>query len=136
MYRPVGAAGLAELAGTVQRVDDPDPVGALPLDGIPDTLLGEHHVARAVPAQLGHQQFVGELVAGGPELVGVDVISPGAQPEQQFAGALREPPRKCRVRSRGRIPAEGGATGYGRTACKIGGSHLGSVAVIGSSIRT
>ena len=41
--RPIGASLLAELAGAIERIDDPHAFGAEP-DGIVGTFLGEHRV--------------------------------------------------------------------------------------------
>ena len=44
VHGPVGAGRLAELAGAVERIDDPDPVGG-EAGGVVLALLGEHGVA-------------------------------------------------------------------------------------------
>ena len=46
VHGPVDRGGLAELAGAVERIDDPHPLGAEP-DGVVDALLGQHGVVGA-----------------------------------------------------------------------------------------
>ena len=69
MHGPVGAALLGELAGAVQRVDDPDPVrleslgaggrlAVLPGQAGVVVLLGEDRVGRPPAGELGAQQIV------------------------------------------------------------------------------
>ena len=82
---PVGAARLAELAGAVQGVDDPHPVGGQPRLVV-DALFGQDGVVRAFLCQLGHQELVRLPVSGVPQ--GVGVAAPGAQGQQQVSGAL------------------------------------------------
>jgi hypothetical protein len=61
--RPVGPAGLGELPGAVERVDDPHPFGREPGRVVP-ALLGEHRVPGTQPGQLGDEQLVRAAVAG------------------------------------------------------------------------
>jgi hypothetical protein len=75
MHRPVGPASLTELPGSVQRVNDPGPLGGQP-GRIVLTFLGQHRVTRAQPGQLGHQVLVGEPVAGGAQAAGVAALGP------------------------------------------------------------
>ena len=70
VHRPVVARGLGELAGAVERVDDPDPV-ALEPPPVVLALLAEHHVVGPDLPEEAHQQVVGGLVSGilqGPAL--------------------------------------------------------------------
>ena len=48
VHRPVGAAGLAELAGAVERIDDPDPP-AVEAPGVLEPFLGQHGVVGPQP---------------------------------------------------------------------------------------
>jgi hypothetical protein len=57
VHGPVGAAVLGELAGAVERVDDPHPVGGEP-GRVVAALLREHRVTGTQPRQLGHEQLV------------------------------------------------------------------------------
>jgi len=82
---PVGSAWLAELAGTVEGVDNPYPVGGK-AGLVVDALLREDGVAGPGPRQLGHQELVGLPVAGVAQGRGVAAL--GAQVKEETAGAL------------------------------------------------
>ena len=62
VHGPVGAGDLAELAGAVERVDDPHPVGGEP-GRVGGALLGEHGVVGPGRGQAGDEQLVGLPVA-------------------------------------------------------------------------
>ena len=95
VHGPVVARRLGELAGAVERVDDPDPAGVQP-DLVVLALLGEDGVVRPVLGEQGHQQLVGGLVAGVLELAALEALLRAPR-----AGA---PPRPwpARWRARGR----------------------------------
>ena len=70
---PVGAGRLAELPGAVERIDDPDPLGA-EADAVVvgPGLLGEHGVAGCMcSVEPGQEQVVGAAVALVLELAGL-----------------------------------------------------------------
>ncbi len=102
MHRPVLAARQGELAGPVQRVDDPDPRSLEP-DPIVLRLLGQNGVARPFGRQLTEQERVGRLVTppaqvGGPLPLCSAPVDWGpfagagpANVEQQGPGRLRQP---------------------------------------------
>jgi hypothetical protein len=79
---PVGAAGLAELPGAVERVHDPYPARGPP-GWVVGTLLGQHHVAGALPGQGRGEELVRQPVARLAQHVRVAVL--GAQAEQPLA---------------------------------------------------
>ena len=81
MHGPVGPAGLAELPGAVERVDDPDPLGGVP-GGRVRALLRQHRVAGTPGGELGEQERVGLRVTGPA------VRARGAQLQQQRTGPL------------------------------------------------
>ena len=85
---PVVARGLGELAGAVERVDDPDPVAGEP-DLVVLALLGQHGVARPVLGEQLHDQLVGGAVAGVLELAALEPLLPDL--EQAAAGGLGHP---------------------------------------------
>ena len=85
MDGPVSSARLAELAGAVEGVDDPYPVGA-EAGLVVDAFLRQDGVAGPGPRQLGHQELVGLPVAGVPQ--GAGVAAPGAQLYEEAAGTL------------------------------------------------
>ena len=87
MDGPVGSARLAELAGAVERVDDPDPVGGQPFLVV-DALLGQDGIFRAFSRQLGQQELVRLPVSRVPQLAGV--AASGAEGEQQVPGPFRQ----------------------------------------------
>jgi hypothetical protein len=82
---PVASARLAELAGAVEGVDDPYPVGGQ-AGLVVDAFLGEDGVTWPLPGQLGHQKLVGLPVSGVPQ--GIRVAPLGAQLEEEAASAL------------------------------------------------
>jgi hypothetical protein len=82
---PVGSAWLAELAGAVEGVDYPYPVGGQ-AGLVVDALFREDGVARPGPRQLSHQELVGLPVAGFPQ--DVRFSAPGAQFQEEAACAL------------------------------------------------
>ena len=65
MDGPVGAPGLAELAGAVERVDDPEAAVAR---HVLESLLGPHVVVGVEPVQLGDQELVGHPIARRPDV--------------------------------------------------------------------
>jgi hypothetical protein len=62
VHCPVRPVRLAELAGAVERVDDPDPARAESLGGVLP-LLGQHLVGRTALCEFGDEQFVRAAVA-------------------------------------------------------------------------
>jgi hypothetical protein len=87
MDGPVASAWLAELAGAVQRIDDPYSVGGQPC-AVVDALLGEDGIIRPFPGQLGHQELVRLAVPGLPKNVGI--TASGAQVEEEASGSLSQ----------------------------------------------
>ena len=73
VHRPVVTGRLGELAGAVERVDDPDPV-ALEATSVVLALLAEHHVAGTHVGEQAHQQLVRGLVAGVLELLALEPL--------------------------------------------------------------
>ena len=61
VHGPVVATEFGELAGAVERVDDPHPLGGQ-ADGVVGALLGQHRVAGPLARQRFHQEVVGTLV--------------------------------------------------------------------------
>ena len=86
MDGPVGSSRLAELAGAVERVDDPYPVGGQPCLVV-EAFLGKDGVGGAFPGQLGHQELVGLAVTSVSQGTGIAAL--GTQVEKEAAGALR-----------------------------------------------
>jgi hypothetical protein len=84
---PVGSAWLAELAGAVEGIDDPYPVGGK-AGLVVDALLREDGVAGPGLRQLGHQELVGLPVSGVPQRAGVAALS--AQLQEEAASTLGE----------------------------------------------
>jgi hypothetical protein len=82
---PVGSAWLAELAGAVEGVDNPYPVGGQ-AGLVVAALLRKDGVAGPGLRQLGHQELVGLPVSGVPQ--GRGVAARGAQVKEEAAGAL------------------------------------------------
>jgi hypothetical protein len=80
---PVGSAGVAELAGAVERVDYPHSVGGQ-AGLVVNPLLGEDGVVWALPGQFGHEELVGLAVASLSQEVGIAAV--GAEREQQVSG--------------------------------------------------
>ena len=74
-----------ELPGSVQRVDDPHPVGVHPRQVV-DGLLGQHRIGGTIARQAIEDQRVGPLVAFVAEVVGVPEAVPWRDLEQQFTG--------------------------------------------------
>ncbi|AUS51255.1 Uncharacterised protein [Mycobacterium tuberculosis] len=66
MYRPVVATRCGELAGAIQRVNNPHPIGFQP-GQIVVGLLTEHCVTRPFGLQPSQQQRVSLAVTGFPE---------------------------------------------------------------------
>jgi hypothetical protein len=62
---PVGTADLAELAGAIEGVDDPEAPGSR---DVLETLLRTHVVVWIEPVDLLDQQLVGQTIAGRPEV--------------------------------------------------------------------
>ncbi|BCB80034.1 hypothetical protein Pflav_064440 [Phytohabitans flavus] len=113
MDRPVGPTLFGELAGAVERIDDPDPLGLQPCGRLGTVTLGpclpgvvvflrQHRVGWAPPPKLGADQVVGELVAGRLERGRVGVTALGPHLEQQLTGTPREPPSERAVDRWGR----------------------------------
>jgi hypothetical protein len=73
---PVTSAWLAELAGAVERIDDPHAVGGQSCLVV-DALFGEDRVIGPGLRQFGHQEFVGLAISGVTQ--GVRVAASGAQ---------------------------------------------------------
>jgi hypothetical protein len=82
---PVASARLAELAGSVEGVDDPYPVGGQ-AGLVVDAFLGEDGITWPLPGQLGHQELVRLPVPGVPQ--GVGVAARCAQLQEEVASAL------------------------------------------------
>ena len=85
MDGPVGPSGLGELAGAVERVDDPDPVG-VDACGVVRALLGQDRVVGALDGQALEQQVVGAEIAFVAELVGIDARCPQLDEELSRRG--------------------------------------------------
>jgi hypothetical protein len=94
MHRPVGPAVLAELPGTVQRIDDPYPLRGQPRLVV-DALFGQHGITGATDSQFGGQELVRQPVARLPQRIPVTAATP--QVEQQLPGRHREIPREHMV---------------------------------------
>ena len=89
VHRPVLAAEFGELAGAVERVDDPHPLGGQP-HRVVGALLGQHRVAGPSSGQRLHQKVVGALVPRSLSLGGGGVGEFVAHAEQQFARLGRQ----------------------------------------------
>ena len=72
MDGPVAATRLAELAGAVEGIDDPDPLATQAAEVI-GRLLGEHRVVWSCLGEGRRQELVGHTVALGAQRVGVGV---------------------------------------------------------------
>ena len=94
MDGPIGTARFAELAGAVQRVDDPHPAGRQPRR-IVGPLLGEDRVARAAGRELGGQELVRQPVARLAQQV--RLAAPRAQ--------LNQPPTRLKRQLAGQVMA-------------------------------
>ena len=79
--RPVGTSLLAELAGAVERIDDPDAFGAEP-DGVVDTLLRQHGVVGVGRGNGGTMNSWERPVALGAEVVGVGARGVHRRPQR------------------------------------------------------
>ena len=90
VHRPVVTTEFGELAGAVERVDDPHPLGGQP-DGVVGTLLGQHRVTRTLGGQRLHQEVVGALVPRRFSLILTGLGELAAHIEQQLAGLGRQP---------------------------------------------
>ena len=89
VHRPVGAAGLAELAGAVERIDDPDPP-TVEASGVLEPFLGQHGVAGPQPGQLGGDEVLRGQVAGVHQLPGVRFLGDESPPHvEQVVARLR-----------------------------------------------
>jgi hypothetical protein len=91
--RPVVSRNLAELAGAVERIDDPHALRAEP-HVVVLALLGEDGVRGPGLAQSRHEQLVGLGISGGAELGGLT------------APALAQPQEKV-ARTRGELAGQG-----------------------------
>lgn len=89
MHRPVVAALDPELAGPVERVDDPDPLCA-EAGLVVDSLLGEHRVRGPFGRQPLQQQRVSTFVAGRPETLRVVEPKLGTHLQEQLSGFVGE----------------------------------------------
>ena len=85
MHRPVVTRGLGELAGAVERVDDPDPVALQPAPVVL-ALLAEHDVVGPHLGEQLHQQLVGGLVAGVLERPALQPLLPDLQQQVSRLG--------------------------------------------------
>ena len=83
VHCPVVAGRLGELAGAVERVDDPDSVGRQP-GLVVLALLGKDCVTRTMLGDQPHQQVVGRAVSGVLELLALETL--GADLEQALTG--------------------------------------------------
>src|SRR6266545_5605364 len=91
---PVGAVAFTELAGAVEGVDDPHPVGVEAGGGV-DGLLGEDGVVGAVLGEAGEEQLVGAAVAFVLERLALESLD--ADPEEELARLGGEPRRQLVV---------------------------------------
>lgn len=98
MHRPVGARYLGELAGAIERVDDPGACG-VEADEIVLAFFGENCVVGASGQQTFHQEFVGLTVAFGLQHGGWCVFGgkPISKFDQELAGFLGEVGRKLMI---------------------------------------
>ena len=81
VHGPVGATLLAELAGAVERIDDPDAVGAEP-DRVVGRLLREHGVVGVGGGERGDDELVRRPVALGPEVGGIGAVGVHRRPQR------------------------------------------------------
>ena len=81
VHGPVGATLLAELAGAVERIDDPDAVGA-ESDRVVGRLLGEHRVVSVGGGERGDDELVRRPVALGPEVGGIGAVGVHRRPQR------------------------------------------------------
>ena len=81
MDRPIGASLLAELAGAIERIDDPHAFGAEP-DGVVGTFLGEHRVVGMARGDGGEDEIVRRPVALGAEVGGVGARCVHGRPQR------------------------------------------------------
>ena len=84
VHGPVVAALPGEFAGSVQRVNDPDPVGLQPFQVVVG-LFAEHRVARTLGVQPLEQQRIGLAVALVAEQPRVVETHPIAHRQQQLS---------------------------------------------------
>ena len=94
VHGPVGAAALGELAGAVERIDDPHP-GRVDPSPVVDRLLREHEVVGVLVAQELEQATVREHVRGVAERPARPLVGVGlrAQLDEQGAGLGGVPSR-------------------------------------------
>ena len=105
VYGPVVASRHGEFACSVQRIDDPDPVGLQPGQVVVG-LFAEHRVARALDAQPLQQQRIGlavALIAQQPRVVEADAI---AHRQQQLSRLVGKVSGQCCVRHFGAHPVK------------------------------
>ncbi len=94
MDRPVVAAGLAELAGAVERVDDPHAVGR-EATGVLETFLRQHGVIGAVHTELLSEELLGQRVAGVLDVPRRRARSEHLRPQfEEHVPRLRREPRR------------------------------------------
>ena len=90
MHRPVGAAGLAELPGAVERVDDPHPLG-VEAAAVLGALLGQHAVVGPRPREASTRKWWAAhvaVVAQRPLGRGAPAVPPAARRAAALAGRV------------------------------------------------
>jgi hypothetical protein len=95
VHGPVVPVVLAVLAGAVERIDDPDPVGAQPARVV-DRFLAEDHVIGAVGGERGHDRLLRRGVPGVPEGA-AGQLALGAQAQQDVGRRTGGPPSHADV---------------------------------------
>ena len=91
VHGPIGPVAFGELAGAVERIDDPHPTGGEPAPVVL-ALLGQDRVVGLEAAQLVDEELVGEAVTLVAELLGRQSggTGPGPQRLEQPAGLAGE----------------------------------------------
>jgi hypothetical protein len=90
VHRPIFAAQLGKLAGAVERIDDPHPLGGQS-HWVVGALLGQHRIAGPLGSQRLHQEVVGSLVPRRFPLRLAGISQFRAYFEQQLARLRRQP---------------------------------------------
>lgn len=114
VHGPVGSWRGGELAGAVEWVDDPRPVGGEPPGeggGVLGRLLGEDRVVGSFPGESVEEVAVGLLIGDCAELVGACTSQFGAEIDQQLARLDGELPSEVVVCC-GRLGARGVRVGH------------------------